>query len=335
MSLEMKPLLQLAITISFITPIAQGATSPSATSAAAATSASASAKIPSALSKTTPTLTLEERLKARIKRSPAGASTSVIFDLPLTYNARVSRWITFFQDKAWFRDWLERSSKYMPFIQKELKNSGLPQDLAFIVMVESGFVPTAVSHASAVGPWQFIKPTATRYGLTVNWWLDERKDLKKSTLAAIRYISDLYQEFGSWYLVAASYNMGENGLRRQIQKHGTKDFWKLSQAGALPKETMDYVPKILAVMMISKSPSLYGFRDVAQFRPLDYDLVYAPGGTDLKILANKIGVTPKSLFDLNAELNHGYVPSQIDQHPIRVPKGSMTVVAEHFPKRGR
>lgn len=326
---QMKPLLQFAIISSLISSHALSATP------AAATSARGPLQIVGPAEKPAATMTLEERLRARVKRSPAGASTSVIFDLPLTYNARVSRWISYFQDKAWFRDWLERSSKYMPFIQKELKNSGLPQDLAFIVMVESGFIPTAVSHASAVGPWQFIKPTATRYGLTVNWWLDERKDLKKSTLAAIRYIRDLYSEFGSWYLVAASYNMGENGLRRQIQKHGTKDFWKLSQAGALPKETTDYVPKILAVMMITKSPSLYGFREVAQFRPLDYDLVYAPGGTDLKLLAEKIGVTPKSLFDLNAELNHGYVPSQVDQHPIRVPKGSMTVVAENFPKRGR
>jgi membrane-bound lytic murein transglycosylase D len=201
-------------------------------------------------------------------------------------------------------------------------------------MVESGFLPNAVSHANAVGPWQFIQPTGERYGLKINWWLDERKDLKKSTMAAIRYISDLYREFGSWYLVAASYNMGENGLRRQIQKYGTKDYWTLARLGALPKETTDYVPKILAVMMITKSPSLYGFRDIAQFRPFDYDIVFAPGGTDLKQLAGKIGVTPKSLLDLNAELNHGYVPSQVDQHAIRVPKGSMSIVAEAFPKRG-
>lgn len=291
---------------------------------------------PMVVVKSEPAMTLEQRLKARVKRSPAGASTSVIFDLPVTYNPRVSRWISYFQDngRVWFRDWLERASKYMPFIQKELQNAGLPQDLAFIVMVESGFMPNAVSHANAVGPWQFIQPTGERYGLKVNWWLDERKDLKKSTLAAIRYISDLYREFGSWYLVAASYNMGENGLRRQIQKYKTKDFWTLAKMGALPKETTDYVPKILAVMMITKSPGLYGFRDIAKFKPLEYDLVYAPGGTDIKQLAQKIGVTPKFLLDLNAELKQGYIPAQIDQHPIRVPKGSMTVVSETFPKRG-
>ena len=279
-----------------------------------------------------PQMSLKERLQARAKRSPTTEATSVIFDLPVTYNQKVSYWISYFQDsgKNWFRDWLERSSKYLPFIQKELKNAGLPQDLAFMVMIESGFAPNAISSAEAVGPWQFISSTGQRYGLRVNWWLDERRDFKKSTLAAIQYLKDLHREFGSWYLVAASYNMGENGLRKQIQRYHTRDFWALSQIGALPKETVDYVPKILAAMMIAKSPSLYGFRDLAQFEGLDYDLVMAPGGTDLKSLASQLGVTQKSLLDLNAELITGYVPSQINHHAIRVPKGSVAVVSEFF-----
>ncbi len=283
---------------------------------------------------TNESLTLKEKLQARVKRASASSSASVIFDLPVTYNHKVSFWITHFQDKgkAWFRDWLERSSKYMPFIQRELKAAGLPQDLAFMVMIESGFMPNAISHAEAVGPWQFISATGQRYGLKQNWWLDERRDFKKSTLAAIRYLKDLHREFGSWYLVAASYNMGEGGLRRQIQKYKTRDFWALSRLGALPQETVDYVPKILAAMMISKSPSLYGFRDLAQFESLDYDLVVAPGGTDLQELADRIGVTAKSLKDLNAELVLGYVPSQVSRYTIRVPKGSVAVVSEHLKK---
>lgn len=280
------------------------------------------------------TLSLKERLQSRVRKSSSAQASSVIFDLPVTYNRKVSQWITYFQDKGkfWFRDWLERSSKYMPFIQKELKNAGLPQDLAFMVMIESGFLPNAVSHAQAVGPWQFISATGKRYGLNQNWWLDERRDIKKSTLAAIRYIRDLYTEFGSWYLVAASYNMGENGLRRQINKYKTRDFWALSRMGALPQETVDYVPKILAAMMISKSPSLYGFRDIAQFDSLEYDVVVVPGGTDLTDLAEKIGITTKSLKDLNAELILGYVPSQVPKHIIRVPKGSMALVSEYLKK---
>lgn len=277
-------------------------------------------------------LSLKERLQARMQKAPSSGSASLIFDLPVTYNGRVSYWISYFQDKgkAWFRDWLERSTKYMPFIQKELKKAGLPQDLAFMVMIESGFLPNAVSHAEAVGPWQFISATGQRYGLRQAWWIDERRDLKKSTLAAIRYLKDLHDEFGSWYLVAASYNMGEGGLRRQINKYNTKDFWALSKLGALPKETTDYVPKILAVMMIAKSPSLYGFRDLSQFETLDYDLATVPGGTDLNELANGLGITAKSLKDLNAELVLGYIPSQVPHHPIRVPKGASAMVDEYL-----
>jgi membrane-bound lytic murein transglycosylase D len=277
-------------------------------------------------------LTLKERLEERLKKTPRFQTGSVIFDLPVTYNRRVSYWISYFQanGKTWFRDWLERSSRYMPFIQKDLKNAGLPQDLAFMVMIESGFEPNAISHADAVGPWQFIQPTGERYGLHVKPWLDERRDLRKSTLAAIRYLKDLHQEFGSWYLVAASYNMGESGLRKQIARYGSKDFWTLSRVGALPKETIDYVPKILAAMMIAKAPNLYGFSDLAKFDTYEYDVVMAPGGTDLKELAEQLGVTEKSLKDMNAELIRGYVPSTVDRFPIRVPRGSVTVVAEFF-----
>lgn len=263
----------------------------------------------------------EPKIKLLSHKNVKGA---LIFDIPVTYNERVSKWVAHFQHRGhkWFRQWLERASIYMPLIQNELKKAGLPTDLAFMVMIESGFAPNAVSHASAVGPWQFIEPTGKRYGLKTQYWLDERRDLKKSTLAAIRYIKDLHEEFGSWYLVAASYNMGENGLRRQIKKHGTRDYWQLIQKKAIPAETRDYVPKILAAMLITKAPSLYGFRDLEKLNPLEYDVINVPGGTNLTELAKHMGVTRKSLLDLNAELLLGLVPSQISSHYIRIPKGS-------------
>lgn len=272
---------------------------------------------------------LRDKLLAKVKESSKTQEASVIFDLPVTYNRRVSYWIQYYQTrgKNWFSEWLERSTKYMPMIQADLRAHQLPQDLAYMVMIESGFEPNAKSHANAVGPWQFIQPTGERYGLNVKWWLDERRDLKKSTSAAISYIRDLYREFGSWYLVAASYNMGENGLRRQILKHKTKDFWELSRKGALPQETMDYVPKILAAMMVAKTPALYGFRGFAKLEPLEYELARVPGGTDLEDLADHLGVTSKSLKDLNAELILGYVPRQVEKHTIRVPKGAISIVA--------
>lgn len=273
---------------------------------------------------------LRHLLLNKAKQAPSHRAT-LIFDIPVTYNRRVAYWLNFFQSngRTWFREWLEKSTKYMPFIQKELRQAGLPADLAFMVMIESGFDPYARSHANAVGPWQFIGPTGRRYGLQQNWWLDERKDYRKATHAAIRYMKDLYQEFGSWYLVAASYNMGENGLRRRIRKNGTHDFWRLSKANVLPQETVDYVPKILAVMLIAKAPSLYGFRDLAKMQELDYEIVSMQGGTDLRHLADHLGITHKSLKDLNAELLLGYIPLQVEKHAIRVPRGARQMAIDY------
>lgn len=278
---------------------------------------------------------LKDKLKALSQKSSRSHSDALIFDLPVTYNKKVSGWITFYQTRGrkWFREWLGRASKYMPFIQKELRQAGLPLDLVYMVMIESGFSAQATSHAEAVGPWQFIETTGARYGLKKNWWLDERRDFRKSTLAAGRYISSLYEEFGSWYLVAASYNMGENGLRRQINKHGTKDFWTLIRLKALPLETQEYVPKILAAMLIAKAPNLYGFRDLEKMDPLQYDYVSVPGGTDLDQLADHLGVTRKSLRDLNAEILLGYIPKQIDKHSIRVPVGAKKMAQDYTQKR--
>ena len=278
---------------------------------------------------------LKEKIKALTLNNKHSSSNALIFDLPVTYNKQVSKWVDYYQTKGqrWFREWLERSSTYMPFIQKELSRANLPTDLAFMVMIESGFSPYSVSHADAVGPWQFIESTGSRYGLSKAWWIDERKDFAKSTLAAIRYIKDLYEEFGSWYLVAASYNMGEAGLRRQIKKHNTRDYWNLIKLKALPQETQEYVPKILAAMLISKAPNLYGFRNVAKRAVFDYDVITVPGGIEIDSLAEHLGVTKKALKDLNSELILGYIPRQIEKHDIRVPKGSTKLVTKYVQDR--
>ena len=276
-------------------------------------------------------LTLKQKLKLLEKRQ-TNQTDHFIFDLPVTYNKKVAVWISYFQTrgKTFFRNWLEKSTKYMPLLQAELKKAGLPTDLAYMVMIESGFSSSAVSTANAVGPWQFIESTGRGYGLKKNWWLDERRDIKKSTLAAIRYLKDLKQEFGSWYLVAASYNMGENGLRRQIKKYRTTDYWELVRYSALPQETQNYVPKILAALMIAKAPNLYGFRDIDAQYPLQYEIVWAPSGTDLEKLADYLNITRNSMKDLNSELILGYVPKQVDGHNIRIPLGSLSVAKQFF-----
>jgi membrane-bound lytic murein transglycosylase D len=280
---------------------------------------------------------LKKKLEARVQQTRHRAQPSLIFDIPVTYNEKVSFWIRQFQGQGqkWFRRWLERGTRYLPFIQEELRKADLPQDLAFMVMVESGFSATARSHAEAVGPWQFIEGTGSRYGLQKNSWLDERKDLRKSTRAAIRYIKDLYAEFGSWYLVAASYNMGESGLRKIINRHKTKDYWALVDKKALPAETREYVPKILAAMLITKAPGLYGFREFGIMQPLEYEFVNVPGGLSLRDLADQLNVTPRSLQDLNAELIQGAIPRQISKHTIRVPRGSSSLVMKYLESNPR
>jgi membrane-bound lytic murein transglycosylase D len=269
-----------------------------------------------------------------VKREPlyAPVDQRPFFDIPVTYNDKVIFWIKYFQGpgRKWFRTWLERSNAYLPLMKETLSERNLPQDLAYVAMIESGFSPHAISTASAVGYWQFIKTTATRYGLNVNWWIDERRDHQKSTVAAARYLGDLYKLFGSWYLTAAAYNMGEGRTARLIKKYGTKNFWVLSQKSDFPKETKEYIPKLLAAVLISKAPKLYGFTDLNPKDPYSFDYFHVPGGTDLMNLAKFLEIDHKQLDQLNPELLKGFVPSFVKSHRIRIPKGSSTRVSSYL-----
>lgn len=273
----------------------------------------------------------------KVKASRAHNEAHLIFDFPVTYNARVRKWIKYFQTsgRPSFRIWLQRSSRYIPRIQEEMRKANLPLDLAYLAMIESGFSTSAESHANAMGMWQFIAPTGQRYGLSIDWWIDERRDFEKSTKAAIGYMSDLFQQFGSWYLVAASYNMGENGVRRLIKRYGTNSFWDLADRGALPEETRDYLPKMLAAMLIAKAPALYGFRGLEFQAPYAYDSFDVPGGTDLINMANHLGVSERSLTELNPELLKAFVPREVKSHRIRIPKGSKIAVSQYVNSPGR
>lgn len=264
-------------------------------------------------------------------RAKVNNEAHLIFDFPVTYNSRVKKWIKYFQTagRPSFRRWLERSSRFVPFIQTELKKAGLPLDLVYVAMIESGFSSNAASHANAIGLWQFIVPTGERYGLKYDWWIDERRDFEKATRAAIGYMSDLFEQFGSWYLVTASYNMGENGVRRLIKRYRTNSYWDLVERGALPDETGNYVPKMLAAILIAKAPALYGFRDLEMMMPFAFDTVTVPGGTDLANLARYLGVSERTLTELNPELLRGFIPRDIGQHRIRIPKGAHLAVSQY------
>lgn len=249
--------------------------------------------------------------------------TSPYFDIPVTYNNKVKWWINYFQTsgRRWFRTWLERSHAHLPDMQKLLQQKGLPQDLAYVAMIESGFSSQATSAAEAAGYWQFIVPTANRYGLKTTWWLDERRDFNKSTMAAANYLGDLFRQFGSWYLTAAAYNMGEGRMQRLVTKYRTRNYWILSKRGDFPEETKQYIPKMLAAMLIAKAPKLYGFHELNPQEPFSYEYFHVPGGTDLYNLAQYIGVSRSQLTRLNPELVKGFVPSSVRSHRIRVPKG--------------
>lgn len=259
------------------------------------------------------------------------SSSTLKFDIPITYNAKVSKWVKYFQTtgKTWFQVWLDRSQNYISHIHRLLDQQGLPRDLGYLAMIESGYSSQAVSTADAVGYWQFILPTAKRYGLRHSWWIDERKDIIKSTWAASKYLSDLKKQFGSWYLAAAAYNMGETRLNNLIKKYNTRDYWILSQKKGFPKETQDYIPKLIAATMIAKAPKLYGFR-TPKGKPLEYNYFYVPGGTDLFRLAEHLGVNRKDVLQLNPELVHGIVPKHVQSHRIRIPLGSAKKVAKYL-----
>jgi hypothetical protein len=200
------------------------------------------------------------------------------FDYPIAINSRVEYWIDYFcgRGRPYFQKYLERSEFFIPYIVPILKQNGVPEDLVYLAMIESGFNNLARSHARAVGPWQFISATGKRYGLMVNWWIDERRDIGKSTQAAVEYLKDLHNIFKSWELAAAAYNAGEAKIARAVRRFGTKDFWLISKHRFLRPETRDYVPKIMAAAIISKNRVQFGFPE-QKVKPSDDEAVAGDG----------------------------------------------------------
>jgi len=170
------------------------------------------------------------------------------YDIPVEMQPTVAQYIQFFQGpgRKWFRKWMSRSTRYIPMMTPLLERGGLPRDTVYLAMIESGFSPGATSWARAAGPWQFISSTGRRFGLRQDFWVDERRDPLKATVAAGKYLNELHGALGHWYLAWAGYNAGGEKLRRMVQKRGTADFWALSDGKGLAKETKHYVPKLIA-----------------------------------------------------------------------------------------
>jgi membrane-bound lytic murein transglycosylase D len=246
-------------------------------------------------------------------------------DVPIPQNARVLSYVELFQGRLrdYIQESLTRGTKYLPMIQNVFRAEGLPLDLAFIPIIESGFKTNALSKASAKGPWQFMTPTARENGLKFDWYVDERSDPEKSTIAAAKYLKTLSKLFnGDWHLVLAAYNGGLGRLQRAMKSARTEDFWELSDnARFLPRETREYVPMILAAMIVARNPAQYGFDIVAQ-SPIAYDKVTVPRAIDLRRVAEWSGTTIDEIRALNPELRRWTTPVKTPDFEIKLPTGT-------------
>ncbi|MBP9674793.1 MAG: transglycosylase SLT domain-containing protein [Bacteriovoracaceae bacterium] len=251
------------------------------------------------------------------------------FDIPVTYNAAVKKWMHYFLNKGkpYFIRYTERAGRYAPVMGHILEERGMPRDLIFLAMAESGFTTNAKSWASAVGPWQFIPGTGRQFGLKMNWYMDERRDPIKATLAASQYLKELYEMFGSWELAAAGYNAGEGKVGKAIRRYGSDDFWTLTKKGPyLKPETKNYVPKIMALAILGKNLSSFGFQDIDFHEPLDFDEVEVPANTDLIALAEKAEIDFEEIQRLNPELLRWNTPPEIEAYHLRLPVGAKDVL---------
>ena len=248
----------------------------------------------------------------------------LVFQLPVVENDKVRHYIEYYTGRGQngLRRVLERSGRYLPMMQEIFTGEGLPPELSYLALIESGFNPFAVSSASATGPWQFMEGTARLYDLKNDRWRDERRDPVKSTRAAARHLRDLHQRFnGNWPLAIAAYNAGSGRVENAVRSGGSDDFWVLSRGGHLPRETRNYLPKLYAVLHIVQDPARYGLDNLQYQPPLTFDTVQLPGGTNLAMVADFCDNDKDSIRYLNPELKRLAVPPDAGPYPLRIPFG--------------
>ncbi len=246
-------------------------------------------------------------------------------DIPIPEQPKIFSYVEVFQGRLrdYIQESLARGARYLPMIQSVFRAEGLPLDLAYIPIIESSFKTNAVSKASAKGPWQFMKPTAQEHGLKTDWFIDERSDPEKATVAAAKYLKTLSNMFdGDWNMVLAAYNGGPGRVSRAIKRSGIDDFWQLSATSKyLPHETREYVPLIMAAMIIGRNPAQYGFEAVAA-EAQQYDKVALPRALDLRRLAEWAGTSVDEIQALNPELRRWTTPLKYPNYEVKVPSGT-------------
>jgi len=275
------------------------------------------------------TFPVDPKMKNRVA-SEVGSTVSA---LPLVVNDVVLGYINYFSGRGHrtIEMGIERSGKYRDMISRVLAEEGVPQELIHLAQAESGFLPRAVSRAAAEGMWQFVKFRGNQYGLKQTAWSDDRLDPEKATRAAARHLHDLYKEFNDWYLAIAAYNCGPGAVERAVERTGYADFWELRARHAIPAETANYVPIILAMTIMSKNAHEYGLDQVQLDSPVEYDTVTIDSTTNLALVSDLADAPISQLQQLNPALLRGTIPAGF---ALRVPKGSgttLTAALEQIP----
>jgi membrane-bound lytic murein transglycosylase D len=268
---------------------------------------------------------------AATRQAVAEDLRSTDHDIAIPLNARVLSFVELFTGRlrGFLQDGLGRSAKYLPMIQDVFRAEGLPLDLAYVPLVESAFKPDALSRAKAKGMWQFMRGTALENGLKHDWYIDERAEPEKATRAAAKYLKTLYSTFGDWHLALASYNGGPGRVQTAIKRSGgVRDFWKLSSSRRyLPRETRDYVPLILAAVIVARNPGQYGMEITPEsLGEPKFETVTLPVAVDLRRVAEWVGTTVQTIQDLNPELRRWTTPVRSTNYELKVPEGTADIV---------
>ncbi|HKE86505.1 MAG TPA: LysM peptidoglycan-binding domain-containing protein [Vicinamibacterales bacterium] len=254
------------------------------------------------------------------------------YDIEIPLNDRVLSYVELFTGrlKGFLEEGLNRSARFLPMIQDVFRAEGLPLDLAYVPLIESAFKPNALSRAQAKGIWQFMHGTALENGLQHDWYIDERSDPEKATRAAAKYLKTLYGMFDDWHLALASYNGGPGRVQRAIDRSGRTDFWQLSESTRyLPRETCDYVPLILAAVIIARNPTQYGM-NIEPIEAPAFETVTLARAVDLRRIAEWTGASVETIQDLNPELRRWTTPLRSTAYGLKVPMGSASVVGAHM-----
>ncbi len=262
-------------------------------------------------------------------------SSRVTYSFPVVVNDKVLAFLKAYSTKLKpvIEASLERSGRYIEKYREIFRKQGIPEDLAYLPIIESGFKIHALSRAKAKGIWQFVRGTARLEGLKVDWWVDERCDPEKSAIAAAKHLRRLYDHYNDWYLALAAYNAGQGKVDRAIRRAKTRDFWKLSRhRWLLRRETKNYVPAFIAALIIAKNPEKYGFTDLKYQKPLEYDTVTIDSCTDLRVIARLCGTSVKKIQELNPHLRRLTTPVRAKNFKINVPKGKGEVFLAEFKK---